>query len=141
MPDVRRLGAVLAITRVVDRQHPAGMRRGRRIGAQQFQPTIVDLLVVPPGLAEEELQPLHRRVLRPDYRLGPGQRGQCLVPVPRREQPGQILAKPAPLRQGPEHVIEPGRIPLQRPRRRRNRLSSRHRAPIDRASYHGILRI
>jgi hypothetical protein len=88
MARVRGLGAVLAVPAVVDHQHPAAVRRGRRVREQQLQPPGVDLVSVPPGFREEELQPLHRRVLRPGHRLGPGQRGQRLVPVPRRQQPG-----------------------------------------------------
>ena len=121
MAHVRGLGAVLAVPAVVDHQHPATMRRGRRVRQQQLQPPGIDLVSVPPGLGQEELQPLHRRVLRPGHRLGPGQRGQRLVPVPRRQQPGQVLPEPPPLRHTSEQIIEPGRIPLQRTRRRRTR--------------------
>jgi hypothetical protein len=42
MPRVRGLGAVLAAAAVVDHQHPAAVRRGRRIGVQQLQPAGVD---------------------------------------------------------------------------------------------------
>jgi hypothetical protein len=65
MTHVRDLPAILAVPAVIDHQHPAAMRRGRRIGSQQLQPTAIDLLRVPPGLGEEELQALHRRVLGP----------------------------------------------------------------------------
>ena len=98
MAHVRGLRAVLAVPAVVDHQHPAAMRRGRRIRQQQLQPPGIDPLRIPPGLRQEELQPLHRRMLRPGHRLGPGQRGQRLVPVPRRQQPGQVLPEPPPLR-------------------------------------------
>ena len=98
MAHVRGLRPVLAVPAVIDHQHPAAVRRGRRIGQQQLQPPGVDPLRIPPGLRQEELQPLHRRVLRPGHRLGPGQRGQRLVPVPRRQQPGQVLTEPTPLR-------------------------------------------
>ncbi|WP_331772898.1 hypothetical protein OG948_56590 (plasmid) [Embleya sp. NBC_00888] len=82
------------------------MPTNRRVGT--------DLEVGP----EEELRPLHRRVLRADHRLGTRQAGQRLVPVPRRQQPDRVLPKPPPPRERPEQVVEPGRIPLQRPRRR-----------------------
>src|SRR5262249_1812563 len=59
-------------------------------------------------------------------RLRPGQAGQRLVPVPRGQQPGQVLPKPAPLRQRREQVVEPGRVALQRPRRRRARTPRGH---------------
>jgi hypothetical protein len=98
MPHVRGLGAVLAVPAVVDHQHPAVMRRGRRIGQQQLQPARIHLVSVPPGFREEELQPLHRRVLRPGDRLRPGQRSQRLVPLSRRQQPGKVLPEPPPLR-------------------------------------------
>jgi hypothetical protein len=129
MADVGGLRAVLAVPAVVDHQHPAAVRRGRRIGQQQLQPTGIHLVSVPPRFGQEELQPLHRPVLRPHDRLGPGQRGQRLVPVPRRQQPGQVLPEPPPLRQRTEHVIKPRRIPLQRARRRRTGPTSSHRTP------------
>ena len=71
MTHVRGLGPVLAVPAVVDHQHPAAMRRGRRIGPQQLQPPRIHLVSVPPGLGQEELQPLHRRMLRAGHRLGP----------------------------------------------------------------------
>ena len=40
----------------------------------------------------------NRRMLRPRDRLGSGQRRQRLVPLPRRQQPGQVLPEPPPLR-------------------------------------------
>ena len=91
---VRGLRAVLAVPAVIDHQHPTAMRRGRRVTHQQLQPTGVDPFRIPPGLRQEELQPLHHRVLRPGHRLGPGQRGQRLVAVPLGQQPGQVLPEP-----------------------------------------------
>jgi hypothetical protein len=91
---VRGLGAVLAVPAVIDHQHTAAVRRRRRVRQQQLQPAVIDPVRVPPGLGEEELQPLHRPVLRSRDRLGPGQRGQRLVPVPRRQQLGQVLRNP-----------------------------------------------
>jgi site-specific DNA recombinase len=127
MAHVRGLRAVLAVPAVIDHQHPAAVRRGRPVRQQQLQPAGVDPLRVPPGLRQEELQPLHRRVLRPGHRLGSRQRGQRLVPVPRRQQPRQVLPEPPPLRQPAEQVIKPGRILLQRARRRWTGPTSRHR--------------
>ena len=66
-----RLAAVLAVPAVVDHQHPAAVRRGRRISQQQLQPARIDPLRVPPRFGEEELQLPHRRELRPRHRLGP----------------------------------------------------------------------
>jgi len=65
MADVRGLHPVLAVPAVVDHQHPAAMRRGRRVHQQQFQPPGIHVVSVPPGLGQEELQPLHRPMLRP----------------------------------------------------------------------------
>jgi hypothetical protein len=133
---VRRLDPVLAVPGVVDHQHPAAMRRRRRITAQQLQPAVIDPAGIPPRLRQEELQPLHRRVLRSRDGLGPGQRGQRLVPVPRRQQPRQVLPEPPPLRQPPEQVIKPRRVLLQRARRRRAGTASRHHAPHTRSSHY-----
>jgi hypothetical protein len=94
MAHVRGLRAVLAVPAVIDHQDPAGVRGGRRIRQQQLHPAGVDLLRIPPGFGQEELQPLHRPMLRPGDRLGSGQRGQRLVPVPRRQQPGKVLPEP-----------------------------------------------
>jgi hypothetical protein len=44
---------------------------------------------------------------------------QRLVPVPRRQQPHQVLPELPPLRQRMKQMIKPGRITLQRPRRLR----------------------
>ena len=85
---------------------PPRVGGGRRIGQQQLQAPGVDLLGVPGRFGQEELQPLHRRMLGPDDRLGPGQAGQRLVPIPRGEQPGQVLPEPPPLGQRDEQVIE-----------------------------------
>jgi hypothetical protein len=77
---------------------PAAVRRRRRITGQHLQPAVIDPARIPPRLREEELQPLHRRMLRPGHRLSPHQRRQRLVPVPRRQQTGQVLPEPPPLR-------------------------------------------
>jgi hypothetical protein len=98
VPHVRGPGPVLAVPAVIEHQHPAAVRRGRRIRQQQLQPAVIDFVRVPPRLRQEELQPLHRRELRPGRRLRPGQRRQRLVPVPRRQQPGQALPEAPPLR-------------------------------------------
>ena len=105
---VRGLRAVLAVTRIVDHQHPAAVRRGRRISPQQVQPAGVHRLRLPHRLGQEELQPLHRRQLGPGHRLCPRQGRQRLVPLPRRQQPRQVLAEPPPLRYMGEQVIETG---------------------------------
>jgi hypothetical protein len=81
MTHMRGLRAVLTVPRIVDHHHPAAMRGGRRIGEQQTQPAAIDLFRIPPGFGEDELQPLHRPMLRPEGQLGLGQRGQRLVPA------------------------------------------------------------
>src|SRR5260370_37348350 len=63
---------------------------------------------VPPCARDDDPEPLTRRQLGPGHRLRPGQRGQRLVPLPRRQQPGQVLAEPASLRHMREQVIETG---------------------------------
>ncbi|WUU43336.1 CHAT domain-containing protein [Streptomyces sp. NBC_00659] len=70
--------------------------------------------------------------------LRPCQAGDRLVPLPRRQQPGQVLTKTPPLGQAEEEVIEPGRVPLQRLRRGRTRTASSHLHPPSKAvdSYH-----
>ncbi len=88
------------------------------------------LVAVPARLGQEVLQPLHARQTRAGHRFDPGQAGQRLVPVARRQQPGQLLAKPAPLGEVEEQVIKTRRARLQRPRRTYLPLS--HHAPTRR---------
>jgi hypothetical protein len=80
---VRGLAAGLAVAAVVDDQRALVVGRGRRVGHQQLQPPLVELLVVPAGLGEEPLQPLHGAVLGAGDRLGAGQPGERLVAVAR----------------------------------------------------------
>jgi hypothetical protein len=129
MAHMRGPGAVLAVSAVIDYQHPAAVRGGHRIGQQQLQPTVIHPVRIPPRFGQEKLQPLNRPMLRPGHRLSPGQRGQRLVPVPRRQQPRQVLPEPPPLRHTSKKIIEPGRILLQRARRRRTGPMSGHHAP------------
>ncbi len=62
----------------------------RRIFQQQLSSPVIDHAQVTPGLGQEELQPLHRPMLRSGHRLRRGQRRQRLVPVPQRQQPRQV---------------------------------------------------
>lgn len=126
---VRGRGAVLAVPGVVDHNDPAVVRSRRRLLAQQFAPPVVDLLGLPGRLGQEELQPLYPRHSRTGHRLRPCQASDRLVPLPRRQQPGQILTKPPPLGQAEEEVVEPSRVVLQRSRRRRTRTASSHLQP------------
>jgi hypothetical protein len=98
---VRGLGAVFGVAGVVDDQHPARVRRGRGIGAQQSNPAGVDRVGVPDRLRHEELQPLGLGVAGAGDRFGVGQSGERLVALAWRQQPGQVVPEPAPLRQPP----------------------------------------
>ncbi len=141
--DVRGRLPVLAVARVVDHQHSAGVRRGRGIGQQQRHSAGVDLLVVPRRLGQEELQPLHRGMLGTDYGLGAGQGGQRLVAVPRQQQAREVLAEPAALCQGGEQVIEACGVGFQRARSGRTRHTTGHhssQAARRRSSATGLLR-
>jgi hypothetical protein len=92
------------------------MRGRRRIGEQQLAPAGgLDLFRIPPGFGEDEPQLLHRPMLRPGHRLGPGKRGQRFVPVPRRQQPGQVLPEPPPLRQTAEQSSNRAAYPSSGP--------------------------
>lgn len=134
---VRGRGAVLAVPGVVDDQHTLIMRGGGRIGANHLKPPVIDLPGVPGGLRQEELQPLHGRILRAGHRLGAGQAGQRLVPVPRRQQGREVLAQATSLGERDQQVVKAGRVLLQRTRRGDRdggRSSSAPRRAID--SYH-----
>ncbi len=102
-PDVGGHRAVLAVPGVVDDQHAPVVRRGGRVRDQELKPTGVDLLELPGRLRQEELQPLHRRVLGTGHRFRPGQRGERLVPVSWQQQTGQVLPEsPSPGRATPD---------------------------------------
>jgi hypothetical protein len=126
---VRGGGAVLAVPGVVDDQHALVVRGGGGVGQQQFDAPVVDPLVLPGGLGQEELQPLDGRVLGTGHRFGVSQAGQRLVPVSRRQQSGEVLAEAAPLGQRDQKVIEAGRVLLQRTRCGRARPAFGHQEP------------
>src|SRR4030095_2975758 len=109
----------LAVAGVVDHQHPLLVGSGGGLVQQQVEPTRVHCIGVPGRLRKEKLQALHRGRLGPDDGLRPNQRGESLIPIPRQEEPLQILAKTAPLGQGLEQLVKMGRVLLQRPRSRR----------------------
>ena len=125
---VRGGSAVLAVSGVVDDQYPLIVWGGGRIGAHQVQAPVVDLLVVPGGLRQEELQSLHGRVLRAGHRLGASQAGQRLGAVARRRQSSEVLAQTAPLGERDQQVIEASRVLLQRARGGRTGTSLSHRS-------------
>jgi hypothetical protein len=75
---------------------------------------LVDPLVVPGRLRDKPLQALHGRVLGADDRLGADQRGHGLVAVAGQQQPLQVGAQAAALRQPGEQPVKLGGVVLQR---------------------------
>jgi hypothetical protein len=110
---VRGLGAVFSVAAVVDDQHPLVVGAGGRVVTQQLQPPLVELLVVPGRLRQEELQALHGRMLRADHGFGAGQGGQGLVAVSWQQQALQVGAQAAALRQRAKQRVELGSVVLQ----------------------------
>ena len=115
MPHVRGLHPVIAVPTVVDHQHPAAVRRGRRISQQQLKPPLIDLLRIPARFGQEELQPLHSRAVQIEQVLADAAvAGATAVPVPDmgegmldchvfaqfRPADGSLLALPQPGEQG-----------------------------------------
>jgi hypothetical protein len=108
-------GAVLAVADVVDNQHAPLVRGGGWFFTQQLHPLGVDLLVVPGRLRHEPLQPLDLAVLGAGDRLGTGQPGQGLVPIPWQQQALQIVTEATALGQAREQSVEPLGVGLERP--------------------------
>jgi hypothetical protein len=108
------VAAVLAVAAVVDHQHPLAVGAGGRVGHEQLQPPLVDLLVVPGGLRHEERQALQGSMLGAEDRFGAGQGGQGLVAVAWQQQALQVGAQAAALRQRAKQRIELGGVVLQR---------------------------
>src|SRR3712207_574425 len=69
---VGRMLAPLAVPMLVYYQHAFLVRSGRGLSEQDLQPTLVDLLGVPPRFREEPLQALGLFALRPAHGLGVG---------------------------------------------------------------------
>src|SRR5829696_7150202 len=86
---------------------------GCRVGQQQLQAVLVDLLVVPGRLRQEPLQALHGPMLGTDQRLGAGQGGQGLVAVAGQQQALQVGAQAAALRERTKQRVELGGVVLQ----------------------------
>ena len=107
------VAAGLGVAGVVDDQHALVVGAGCRVGQQQLQAVLVDLLVVPGRLGEEPLQALHGPMLGTDQRLGAGQRGQGLVAVAGQQQALQVGAQAAALRQRAKQRVELGGVVLQ----------------------------
>ena len=119
MAHVRGLHPVLAVPAVIDHQHPRIVRGGRRIRPQQLQPAGIDPLRVPPGLGEEELQPLHRRCCAPATGSAPASAVSVLFRSRGASSPARYSRNPRRCAKRAEQVIKPRRVLLQRARRRR----------------------
>jgi hypothetical protein len=107
-------GAVFSVAGVVDHQHPLGVGGGGRVGLQEFDPLLVDLLMVPGRLRQEPLQPLDLAVLGANDRLGVGQGGQGLVAITGQQQALQVVAQTTALGHAGEQRVELGGVVLQR---------------------------
>jgi hypothetical protein len=108
--------AVLTVTGVIDHQHPPLVGRGGRVGAQQLDPPLVDLFVVPGRLRQEPLQPLDLAVLGAGDRLGIGQGGQGLVAIAGQQQALQVAAQTTTLGHARQQRVKPLGVILQRAR-------------------------
>ena len=124
---VRGRRAVLAVTRVIDDQHPAAVRRGQRIRPQQLQPAGVDPLRVPHRFGQEELQPLHRRQLRPVTGSAPARHVSVLFRSRGTSSPARYSRNPRRCATCVNRSSKPGRVLFQRTRRRRARYRLGHR--------------
>src|SRR4029453_5369582 len=89
-------------------------------------PPVVELLMVPSRLRQEELQPLDLTALGTGDRLSTGQPGQGLVAILWQQQPLEVLTEPAALGQAREQGVEPLGVVLQRARRWRTRTAGAH---------------
>jgi hypothetical protein len=81
----------LGVPGIVQQQRALLVRGGHRVRPQQFDPPDVQHLVVPRRFGQEPLQALYLPVLSADPRLGVGQRGQGLVPVPWAQQGHHVV--------------------------------------------------
>src|SRR5205823_12102435 len=113
---MRGLGPGLAIAGVIEHQHALLMGGRGPVAKEEIEPTRVHRVGVPGGLRQEELQTLYGRCLGPDDGLRADQGREGLMPLAGHEQPRQVLAEAAPLRQTIEQVVEVGRVVLQWPR-------------------------
>ncbi|MEU0566970.1 hypothetical protein ABZ297_16510 [Nonomuraea sp. NPDC005983] len=80
--------------------------------AQLVLDLLVALLDPMPQAVEADEFAMDGRLLGASKWLGPGQGRQRLVTIAWRQQSGQVLAKPWPLRQMREQIVESGRVPL-----------------------------
>ena len=95
---------------------------------QQLQPAGGHRLRIPHRLGQEELQPLYRRQLRPGHRLRPGQRVSVLFRSRGASSPARYSRNPRRCATCVNRSSKPGRVPLQRTRRRRTRHQLGHRS-------------
>jgi hypothetical protein len=108
------VAAGLAVAGVIQHHRALVVGRGRGIVQQQLHTPLVDPLMVPAGLGEKPLQALHGRVLGAHDGLGTGERGHGLVAVAGQQQPLQVGAQAAALREPGEQGVELGGVVLQR---------------------------
>jgi hypothetical protein len=107
------VAAVFSVAGVVDDQHALLVGGGGRVAKQQLQAALVDLLVVPGRLRQEELQALHGRMLGADHGFGAGECGQGLVAVSWQQQALQVAPQAATLRERAKQRVELGGVVLQ----------------------------
>jgi hypothetical protein len=129
---MRGLGAGLAVTGVINDQHPPLVRGRGRVAQQQLEPALVDPVGVPGRLRQKPLQPLHGRMLGANDRFGAGQRGQGLVAVARQQQALQVGAEATALGQRAQQPIELSGVVLQWTGCGRAGQPFGHREPLER---------
>jgi hypothetical protein len=134
-PHVCRLRAILTGPAVIDHQHPAAMRRGRRIRQQQLRPSRVVRLRSPPGTRTEELQPLNYRILCPGS-AWPARSASCSGPA--APAASQVFPEPQQLRQRADRSSTGPRSPPAGSALQTRHLSRHHKpqgivAPLSRA--------
>jgi hypothetical protein len=112
---VRGLRAVLTVHRIIDHQHPAAVRRGRRIFHSNSNLRALTRSRSQRDSERKNCSRCTRRMLRSGHRLRPGQRRQRLVPVPRGQQPGQVLPEPRPSAKEPNRSSNRAAYPSSGP--------------------------
>ena len=104
------------------------MPRGRRVRQQQLQPAGIDRTGIHHDSDRKNCSRCTAGCCAPVTGSALASAVQRLVPVPRRQQPGQVLPETLPLRHISKQVIEPGRVILQRANSGRARHRLRHQS-------------